>query len=111
MNARSTAHLTAIPGTQAIIAWHTSEDIQAIRHNDEECLYVDGVFVPMPSTHHTPVQQVVNYCRAGKRDQKRLRAHWMDLAEPHYADPQPNDGPARRALMFPGLGNRKIIGG
>lgn len=29
--------------------------------------------------------------------------------EPAYADPQPNDGPARLAMLFPGLGSRRIV--
>lgn len=38
-----------------------------------------------------------------------LQRAMLHDGEPEYVDPQPNDGPARLAMMFPGLGSRKIV--
>jgi hypothetical protein len=59
-----------------------SEDIAAIRDHKtgEEVLVVDGQRIPLdPARHHTPVQQVINYCHCNKRGRKATRAHWASL--------------------------------
>lgn len=74
-----TEHLTPIEGA-TLIAWHRSQDVQAVQMPDmTDRLYVFGRYVPLTEAHHSPVQQVINYCRAGKRDQGRMRAMWLDI--------------------------------
>lgn len=75
----NTAHLTTIPDA-TLIAWHSDEDIQAVRIGVTcEELYVDGRLIPLGAEHAHPTQQVINYCRAGKRAQKAFRAAWAAL--------------------------------
>jgi hypothetical protein len=57
-------------------------------------------------------EEYVRLCAIKNKDHTYTapRHSFIDNAtlEPVYAEPQPNDGPARLAALFPGLGNRKI---
>ena len=63
-------HLTKIDGVAALLAWHREQDVQAVRLADgAEALFVDGKRVALdPDKHYWPSQQVINYCRGGKRE-------------------------------------------
>jgi len=70
-------HLTALPADITLVAWHGSEDIQAVRlPAGTELLVVGGHVIPLEAWMHGPVQQVINYCGIGKRAQKICRAMW-----------------------------------
>ena len=63
------------------LTWVNGQDIEARRDEDGvERLYVDGQMIPLTDMHHHATQQVINYCMAGKRAQKQLRAMWAELA-------------------------------
>ena len=72
-------HLTKIEGTKSIIAWHTSQDIQALRMTDEsERLYLNGKEVHLTVHHLHPTQQVINYCM-GYGDRRAMLNTWKSL--------------------------------
>lgn len=66
---------------QTILAWVRNEDIKAVRDLDgTEHLIVDGRRIPLTSDHVHPTQQVIGYCMAQtKRQKKAMRAAWAAL--------------------------------
>lgn len=62
--AMHTVHLSTIQGA-TLIAWHAQQDIQAVRLDGVERLYIRGEKITLPADYHGPVQIVINACGAG----------------------------------------------
>ena len=73
-------HLTSIPNA-TLIAWHSDQDVQAVRIDGAERLYVDGRLIPLTDAQAHPTQMVINYCSAGKRTQCQFRKMWAAAVE------------------------------
>jgi len=71
---RGTSHLSPLPEGAVLIAWHTQEDVQAVRlANQEEALLIAGRRVPLdPARDWHPSQLVINIAREGKRAGRAL---------------------------------------
>lgn len=60
----SSSHLTIVPGS-ILLAWHSTQNIQAIRLHGLDCLYVNGRRMDLDLRNDFgPVQAVINACRA-----------------------------------------------
>jgi hypothetical protein len=73
-------HLSKIIGA-TVIAWHNTEDVQAVRLADggEEVLFVDGREIHLGPDQRHAVQWVVAYCGSNKRQRRQMRQHWAAL--------------------------------
>jgi len=64
------SHLTGVGGT--LIAWHATQDIQAVNQSGHERLYIDGQPIVLKHYHYRPAQIVSIYCTLNADRQRRM---------------------------------------
>lgn len=77
----ATSHLSPAPEGATLLAWHSTEDVQAVRLCDgSQSLMLAGRAIPLTARHGHATQQVINYCHCNKREAAKLRRAWEALA-------------------------------